>query len=162
MVYSPWNLHSRLTVPVGWCPTSVAGPAAPPAPAMTSLVRTSTLIYRMPIAAQQATDLESSSWLWNTPCQPEWSPGWDWLLTQQWLCCPEWLRVGQDRYPGPWFIWLQLRTWVTSWASSQHGRLASGPGQKNSKRQNKLGRSKTWAELEPHPGNFPRLKLVTT
>ncbi len=93
MVYSPWNLHLRLTVPAGWCQTSGAGPAAPPAQAMTSLVRTSTWIYQMPNAAQQETDLESSSWLRNTPCQ--WGPGWDWLLTQQRLCCPEWLRVSQ-------------------------------------------------------------------
>ena len=109
----------------------------------------------MPIAAQQENDLESSSWLWNTPCQ--WSPGWDWLL----LHCSEWLRVGQARllqwrgpaaihwYPGPWFIWLQLRTWVKRWASSQHWRQASGPGKKNpaprqvGPKQN-LGRNTTW------------------
>jgi hypothetical protein len=43
-----------------------------------------------------------------------------------------------------------------------HGRQASGPGKKTWKRPpaGKLGQSKTWAELETQPGNFPRLKLV--
>ncbi len=48
-------------------------------------------------------------------------------------------------YPGPWFIWLQLWTWVSSWASSQHRRQASGSGKKTPKCQGKLGQSKTWA-----------------
>ncbi len=90
--------------------------------------------------------------LWNNPLK--WGTGWDWQSTQPWLRCPEWLRVSQARqwrcpaavhlYPGPWFIWLQLQTWVNSWASSQHGRQASGPGKKSPKLQGKLGRSRIW------------------
>jgi hypothetical protein len=58
----------KYVLPAGWCWTSGAGPAAPPAPAMTSLVLTSTWISRKLILAQQETDLESSVWLLNTPC----------------------------------------------------------------------------------------------
>ncbi len=96
---------------------------------ITSLVRTWltwTWIYQMPMLAQQETDLESSSWLLNTPCQ--WSPlaswgRWDslpWAVARPGPVTVHW-------YPGPWFIWLQLLTWVNSWASSLHGRQASGP-----------------------------------
>ncbi len=157
-IVNTWYIAPETNNRVAWyllagVGTSGAGPAAPPrpAPAMTSLVRTSTWISRIPILAQQETDLESSIWLWNTPCQ--WSPGWDWLSPQQLLLCPEWLRVSQaslwrcpaavHRCPGPWFIWLQVRTWVNlnSWASNQHGRQASGLGLK---RLGKLGWSKTW------------------
>ncbi len=124
---------------------------------MTSLVLTwLTWIYLMPMLAQQEMDLESSSWLLNAPCQC--CPGWDWMWPQLLLCCPEWLRVCQARlwccqaavhwYPGPWFIWLQLRTWVHSWASSQHWRQASGPGKKTLKRLSKLGRSKLGPNLK--------------
>ncbi len=124
---------------------------------MTSLVSAwLTWIYRMPMLAQQEMDLESSSWLLNAPCQS--CPGWDWQSPQLLLCCPEWLRVGQARlwccqaavhwYPGPWFIWLQLLTWVNSWASSQHWRQASRPGKKTQKRLGKLGRSKLGRNLK--------------
>ena len=41
------------TVPSGWCQTFCAGPAAFPAPAMTSLVRTSTWISRKPMLAMK-------------------------------------------------------------------------------------------------------------
>ncbi len=71
------------------------------------------------------------------------------------LRCPEWLRVGQakpwrgpaavHRYPGPWFIWMQLLTWYNSWASSQHGRQASGPGKKT-----RSARA-SWAEAKLGP-----------
>ncbi len=37
----------------------------------------SDLNYLMPMLAQQETDLESSSWLPNTPCLWSPSPGWD-------------------------------------------------------------------------------------
>jgi hypothetical protein len=50
-------------VPSGWCWTSGAGPAPPPAPAMTSLVRTSTRISLIPtwsFAAQHG--LEAAMW----------------------------------------------------------------------------------------------------
>ncbi len=69
-------------------------------------------------------------------------------------------QAAVHRYPGPWFIWLQLQTWVNSWACSQHWRQASGPGKKALERQGKLGQSKTWAKLERQVWNFPRLKLV--
>ncbi len=51
----------RLAVPSGWCLTSGAGPAPPPAPAITSLVRTSTWISRKPIFAAQH-GLEAAMW----------------------------------------------------------------------------------------------------
>ncbi len=50
------------------------------------------MIDWMPMLAQQETDLKSSSWLWNTPCQ--WSPGWDWLSPQQQLRDSESARLG--------------------------------------------------------------------
>ena len=47
------------TSPGGWCRTSGAGPAAPPAPAMTSPARASTWIVRMPaFAALHAGEAE--------------------------------------------------------------------------------------------------------
>ena len=50
-------------VPSGWCWTSGAGPAPPPAPAMTSLVRTSTWISRIPsLAARHLDGLEAAMW----------------------------------------------------------------------------------------------------
>ncbi len=100
--------------------------------------------------------VESSRWLQNTPCQL--SPGWDWLSPQPLLRCPEWLWICQarlwrgtaavHRYPGPWFIWLQLRTWVNSWASSQHWRQASGPSARAS-----------WAEAKLEPNLKQNLEI---
>ena len=51
------------TSPGGWCRTSGAGPAAPPAPAMTSPARASTWIVRMPaFAARHAGEAEMCRW----------------------------------------------------------------------------------------------------
>ena len=54
-VYAPyqyvWFCIAGSTSPGGWCRTSGAGPAAPPAPAMTSPARASTWMVRMPAFA---------------------------------------------------------------------------------------------------------------
>jgi len=46
-----WFCIAGSTSPGGWCRTSGAGPAAPPAPAMTSPARASTWMVRMPAFA---------------------------------------------------------------------------------------------------------------
>jgi hypothetical protein len=60
-----WARHSQHAVPSGWCRTvtSGAGPAPPPAPAITSLVLTPDINLDFPDAQVGCEALEAAMWL---------------------------------------------------------------------------------------------------
>ncbi len=161
--YTHWNLHLHSTVHSGWCQTSCAGPAAPQAPAMTSLVSTSTWISRMPMLALQETDLERASWLWNTTdCCPSSNSDWAALsdsesASQGSGAARLLFRVTGIQDHDHLFGCTCKHEWTVEPPAGTGGRQI---GKKTQKRKGKLGWSRTWAELEIQVWNFPRFKLV--
>ncbi len=137
-----------------------AGPAAPPAPAMMSLVQTSTRISRIPILAQQETQVGCETLLASgvqagTDCQPS-------------RCCAalsdsESARLGSGTAR-------QLFTGILDhdlFRCSCKLELIVEPPASTGGRQVGLERKPrsaraSWAEaeFETQPGNFPRLELV--
>ncbi len=87
--------------------------------------------------------------------------GCQWVTPSRPAASRPWLSPATvHRNPGPWFVWLQLQTWVSSWASSQHRRQGSGQGKKTQKGQSKLGRSKNWSKTQVF--NSLRFKVSCT
>ncbi len=135
----------------GWCWTSSSGPSAPQLrqwrhwswhqlefPGRPCFLSNSP--WRLKLVAKQSLPVESRlGWL-SPPAEAVWL----WVSKARQWCSP----VAVHRYPGPWFIWLQLQTSVTCWSSSKHWRQTSGPGQKTPKLPDKLGRSNICAKTQ--------------